>query len=162
MKAYLLVVIGSLVACSASAQSGTSWVVNLRADPITDEINGSATLPSADGGRLVFACNGVAETTLSVQYLPRRYLGSRPNLVIFRFDSDPALPSVSWEYTSKGAYTLSEPFIEFFSSQVGDGERSIHVRALNYENQPVDAVFISRGGREAVNQVREACRKPPV
>jgi len=160
MKARWWAPIGLLLATDALAQDSQTWAVSIRVDPVSDEATGSATLVSPNSDRLVFACNGVGETTLSVQYLPRGYLGSSPNLVTIRFDRDEPFTSVLWEYTSKGAYTVSEPFVEFFSSQVGDGERSIFVRALNYEDQPVDALFISRGGREAVNRVREACGKP--
>ena len=145
-----------------SAQSDNNWNVSVRVDQITDAREASAALMSSNGARLVFACNGLVEKTLSVQFLPKEYLGSRPNLVVVRFDKDPPIPSIAWEYAYKGAYTTSEPFVEFFSKQVTEGDQAVFVRALNYEDQPIDGRFYSANGKRAINQVREACGKPAV
>ena len=151
-----------LVISSTSGAAETNWSVNSATDVMTDVKNGSAALSDQFGNRLIFSCNGLTEPTLAVQFLPKKYLGSSGKVVTVRFEPDRPPPSILWEYVSKGAYTVDDKFIDWFSAQVGDGQRLIRVRALNYEDQPVDAQFLSMNGRTAINQVRAICGKEGV
>lgn len=153
-KAFIFSV---FLSTSVSAQTQSNWKMSVVKDAMTDETNATASLYSENGDKLLFACNGIVEPTLSVQYLPKKYLGSTENLVTIRFDQDPPLPSVSWEFVGKGAYSTSVSLVDWFSRQVGDGERNIRIRALDFRDQPIDALFVSQDGKSAINLVRAAC-----
>jgi hypothetical protein len=159
-KACLLFL--ALVSTPLFAQEQSNWQMSVRVDAMTDEVNASAALYSDAGDKLLFVCNGLVEPTLSVQFLPTAFLGSSDNVVMIRFDSDPPLPSATWTFVGKGAYTISEPSVEWFSRQVGEGTRLIRVRALDFRDQPVDAAFNSVNGLTAIDAVRAACSKPKV
>ncbi len=156
----LMLVAAALLPTTLFAQLSSNWAVNLRSDPMTDEKEGGAMFFGTNGSRLLIACNGIVEKTLSVQYLPKGYLGSSDNVVMIRFDNDPPLPATVWTYAKDGAYTVSPAYVDAFSSRVGSGATLIKVRALNYEDQPIDAAFGSNNGLAAINQIREACGKP--
>lgn len=162
MNLRLLTVLIAALPIAAVAQITSNWGVNLRQDPITDEVVGGALLFGTNQSRLLFACNGLLEKTLSVQFLPRRFLGSTDNIVLLRFDKDRPMPATVWTYTSTGAYTTDPAFVEAFAARVGSEPLTITVQALNYEDQPVDAVFASLDGRSAINKVRQACGKQPL
>ena len=158
----LLTVLILVLPITAAAQVASNWGVSLRQDPITDEVIGGATLFGTNQSRLIFACNGLVEKTLSVQFIPRGYLGSSDSLVTLRFDSDRPLPATVWTYTSSGAYTILPTLVEAFAERVGTEPVTITIQALNYEDQPVNAVFGSVDGRSAINKIRQACGKQPL
>ena len=160
MKKRLLAAALVMMPTAGIAQLSSNWAVNLRSDPMTDEKEGGAVLFGTNGSRILVACNGLVEKTLSIQFFPKAYLGSSDNVVMVRFDSDAPLPATVWTYAKDGAYTISPVYVDVFSARVGTGATSIKVRALNYEDQPIDAVFGSNNGLEAINLVRQACGKP--
>jgi hypothetical protein len=144
------------LASSATAQEQTNWSVEVRTDPLTSQLNGAATLTSANGDELVFACNGTVERMLSVQYLPARSLGLTAKLVSVRIGRG-AIQKSLWGYVPDGAFTISPWWVDFFSRRIDDKERSIVISALNADDRPVAATFVSRGGRTAINRIRETC-----
>lgn len=137
-----------------------SWVYADKIDPITDLRGGSARLRSLDGqSTLIFTCNtNNTDQLLSVQYLPGRHLGSRDNVVAVRPDSGDYY-STQWTYTYKGAY-LSEGAEIWVVLGMLRQARRFYVRALDYEDQPVDAVFETDGASEPMQKVLAACGKP--
>lgn len=159
-KLLLAAAVVAVLPIAGMAQLSSNWAVNLRSDPMTDKKEGGAVLFGTNGSRLLVACNGLIEKTLSIQFFPKSYLGSRDNVVMVRFDSDSPLPATVWTYAKDGAYTINPAYVDAFSVRVGTGATSIIVRALNYEDQPLDAVFVSNNGLVAINQVRQACGKP--
>lgn len=140
----------------------TNWQVRVEVDPFSGQVDGGASISNTNGDKLSFACNGLEESILSVQFLPRRFLGSKENMVLVKFDDVDPLPGAGWEYTSKGAYTVIKAYVDAFSSLTSGDGQTILVRALNYENQPIDARFESINARAAINKLRAACGEPEI
>jgi hypothetical protein len=141
----------------------SNWKFRENPDPIMGRVDGSAALTSEDGAsKLVINCNGVSDRYVSLQYITPKYLGSTDGVVIVRVDDQVPLPSSTWTYSSKGAYTVSSAVIKLFISMVGETENRIYLRALNYEHQPVDALFHSVNARAAYARVRSMCTDAPL
>lgn len=150
-----------LAVAPSSATTDTNWSTKIDSDAVTGEKVGSARLPSSDGRSILsLACNGIEERQLSLQFLSRDYLGSSSNYVTIRIDQDQALPETAWEYVGRGAYTTNEALIALVVRQIAADEHRITVRALDFENQPHDAVFLSRNAALALSKVIEACATP--
>ena len=141
----------------ADEEYPSNWVVRIERDAFTARVNAAARLTALNGDVLSFACNGHEDSILSVQFLTQRHLGSRNNVVTLKFGEDAPIAPITWEYSSQGAYIVDEPYIEIFSQSASTEVQRILVRALNYEDQPVDAAFISRNARSAINELRLAC-----
>lgn len=140
----------------------TNWRYTEKNDPIMGRTNVSAKLSSDDGGSTFsIVCNGLAERYVSLQFMPKGFLGSSDNIVIFKVDDRVPVPSSSWTYAARGAYTVSSDVLKLFASMVGPGENHLVVRALNYEDQPVDASFHSINAAAAYAHVRAACGDAP-
>jgi hypothetical protein len=160
-RAALLLAI-SVVASSMPGHASTqleesNWIVKVDQDPFSGRVNASASLGNANGDVISINCNGSDKSILSIQYRPKRYLGSSDNIVTLKIGEFPLLPSLPWVYLSKGAYTIDKTLIDVASLQFSNGEQAILVRALNYEGQPVDARFASSNAKFAINKVRVAC-----
>jgi hypothetical protein len=154
--ATVLFILSSAFPVSAALLS-SNWTVRVDTDAFTQRPDASARISNTNGDVLSVACNGIEESILSIQYLPKRYLGSSENLVQIKVGGNDTISGVLWEYTAKGAYTINEPFIELFTKNASDVRQQILVRAYDYEDQPIDAAFISINARSAINRVREAC-----
>lgn len=166
MNEGLAVIAAALAFFSQAPASGSddagksNWSVTYKIDPITDRKNGSAALISVDGkSRLSLACNGLLEPTISLQFKASEFLGSTPNTVVIRVDQS-ILPGAAWDYQSRVAYTTDTDWLSLFQKTIDGGEHRIVVRALDFQNQPHDGIFISRNAAKAMAEVREMCALP--
>lgn len=166
MNGWLAVIAATLalfpqVPVSQSGDTGKSnWSVTQKIDPITDRKTGSAALISLDGkSRLSLACNGLLEPTISLQFKTSGFLGSTPNAVVIRIDQS-ILPGTAWDYQDSVAYTTDTDWLSLFQRMIDGGEHRIVVRALDYQNQPHDGIFISQNAAKAMTEVREMCAPP--
>lgn len=143
---------------AAPGETTSNWRVTLRVDPIRDREEGSAWLFSVDGkSRLSVACNGLDDRTLSMQFIPRGVLGSQARQVIVRVGSGEPIPTYSWLYVRPGAYTTNPNLLAAIFSQISDDTQRIVIRAYDYQNQPLDGVFMSTGGRSQISKIEKLC-----
>jgi len=161
MFTSILVLTSLLMVASPSAAPGeptSNWRTNLRVDPIRDRQEGSVSLVSADGkSRLLIACNGLTDRAVSMQFIPSGVLGSQARQVIVRVGNNEPLASYSWLYVGPGAYTIDQELLATVFSQVSDDTQRIVIRAYNYEDQPLDGVFSSVGGRSQIAKIEKVC-----
>ena len=137
-----------------------SWSLTEGRDPITDLPTASASSRSESGkDRIVVRCDGVGEPVLSVQFISDRYLGgSDERNVTLRFNDLAAIDSL-WEYTTKGAFNRNRRTVGSTAALLSqDGQ--LRVRAWRYDDQPIDAHFILKGGAEKIAKVFNACGYP--
>lgn len=159
-KLGLILTVALSAPSSLAAQEGaqSNWAYREQVDPVSDAATASAFIVSEDGrGRLNISCNGIYGPTLSLQYITSSYLGVVPHMVAVRIGEGAPAESYSWEYTSKGAYITKPEFLALFASLISTGKDRIFVRALNYELQPVDAVFQSIDAKSAMDRVQAVC-----
>lgn len=141
------------------AAVGGPWRYRETIDPITDARVPSARTGAIVGeGQFVFACNG-PDRLLSFQFLTRRYLGGRDESeVILRID-DGAPIIDSWERRSGGTFIAQPRRVVEIAQDLADGRR-LAVRAFDFEDQPIDAIFNIEGARATINSVLAACDLP--
>jgi hypothetical protein len=165
MNLALPLVALSLVLQAPATQSGemreSNWSVAVRKDPITDREIGSASLMSVDGrSRLSFACNGIVEPVLSLQFRSADFLGVTPNAVVVRVDQGDILPATAWDYQDRFAYTSDPAWLSLFEQVIDANEHRIVIRALDYNDQPHDGIFVSKNAGKAMAQMHKICSVP--
>jgi hypothetical protein len=141
----------------AVSDEPSNWNVRIDVDPFTNRPDASARIENDNGDVLSIACNGNEESILSLQFLPKRYLGTRNNLVLTKVGGNKPIEATRWEYSSKGAYTTNETFLLSFARQLSKKSQRILVRAYNFENQPVNASFNSTNAWSAFLAIAKAC-----
>lgn len=146
------------------AQSGSNWSLTpvasgegQRPEVIT------AQLLSADGSSLDVVCDSRNENKLSLRFRSPKNIGSSDNLVFVRFDTDPQFRPAKWDRQNNRTASIDDAdYVDAFLRQIGPGEREIRIRALNFMNQPIDALFVSKSGSEPINKIKEYCGKPAI
>lgn len=147
-------------ASHAPAVAAGPWRYSETADPITDaRVPSTRTLSGPGGAQFVFTCNG-PERVLSFQFFPTRHLGGESGEVVLRVDDAPLIKS-EWERLGRGTFIAYEPEVYRIAERLADGRR-LAVRTMNYEWQPIDAVFSIEGARTQFDAVLTACGRPPL
>lgn len=133
------------------------WTLSETRDAVTDLPVASASLRSISGSeRLVVRCDGAGEPVVSVQFLPRRYLGiSGSRSVTVRIDELPPVET-EWERGSQGTFNREPEVVRSLANLIARAHRVV-VRAWNYENQPIDGIFQVAGGEPRLRRVFELC-----
>ena len=161
MKRLTIFLCAAALSSAAFAQDSSNWSVtqNMRAG--LEEQETSAQLLSTDGSSLAVVCDGSDRHILSIRFTSRKNIGSSDNLVSVRFDTDPQFRPTKWTYQNNRAASIDDTtYVDAFLQQVGAGEREIRIRALNFMNQPIDALFVSKNGADSINKIKEYCGKP--
>lgn len=148
---------------SVFAQNDSNWSFVQFSGMNGEKLRASAQLTSADGSSLAIICDKLSGDMLSLRFTSRKNIGSSDNLVAVRFDTDPQFRLIKWTHLDNRTASNDDPdYVDAFLRQVGSSEREIRVRALNFKNQPIDTLFVSKSGAESVNKVKEYCGKPAI
>lgn len=147
---------------SAFAQETGNWQLFLHGNESGKEQKAVAKLISGDGSTLKVTCEDVAAQRIAIRFLTKRNIGSSDNLVIVRFGTAPQFRATQWTYHNREATIQERGYVEAFMNALESGEQEIRVRALNFSNQPIDALFVSKNGAEAINKIKESCGKSAI
>lgn len=147
---------------SALAQEISNWQLFLHDNESGKGQKAGAKLISGDGSTLTVTCEDVAAQRIAIRFLTKRNIGSSDNLVIVRFGTAPQFRATRWTYHNREATIQDSGYVEAFMDELDSGEQEIRVRALNFSNQPIDALFVSRNGAETINKIKESCGKSAI
>lgn len=151
----------TLAAIVLAAEAVRPMTVEIRQDPISDEIRASAIIRE-DGNRLMVTCQTVDEEARisfhSRLWLARGHFLSGKRRITYRFDREPPMRSF-WEVGDRRATLSDGRRVANFIQGLYSADRLV-IRARDIENRPFNAIFRIKGARPAIEQALATCQQP--